>query len=102
MSEWTSVAPAGNETKEEKYIRLSKGLASLLDGETDVIRRQYGDNKVELIYTDEQGRHTEILSGGEEGAATLREMLDKQVTINSYRELIPRMNDIFIKLVSGK
>ncbi|MBQ0123893.1 MAG: ATP-binding cassette domain-containing protein [Bacteroidales bacterium] len=92
----------------ESVEELCDGIALInksklvVSGETDVIRRQYGDNKVELIYTDEQGRHTEILSGGEEGAATLREMLDKQVTINSYRELIPRMNDIFIKLVSGK
>ena len=92
----------------ESVEELCDGIALInksklvVSGETDVIRRQYGDNKVELIYTDEQGRHTEILSGGEEGAATLREMLDKQITINSYRELIPRMNDIFIKLVSGK
>lgn len=92
----------------ESVEELCDGIALInksklvVSGETDVIRRQYGDNKVELIYTDEQGRHTEILSGGEEGVATLREMLDKQVTINSYRELIPRMNDIFIKLVSGK
>ena len=32
--------------------------------------------------------------------AALRKLLDRGATVNSYRELIPRMNDIFIKLVT--
>ena len=36
-----------------------------------------------------------------DGASTLRTYLDKEgVQINSYKELMPRMNDIFIKLVT--
>ena len=36
-----------------------------------------------------------------DGNSTLRTFLDKGVTVNSYKELMPRMNDIFIKLVTG-
>lgn len=72
----------------------------VVTGDTNAIRRQYGENKVELVYTDDQGQHTEILPVEVNGNSTLREYLDRGVTINSYRELIPRMNDIFIKLVS--
>jgi hypothetical protein len=30
----------------------------------------------------------------------LRELLGREVPVNSFKELIPRMNDIFIKLVT--
>lgn len=72
----------------------------VVTGDTNAIRRQYGENKVELVYSDAQGQHTEILPVEVNGNSALREYLDRGVTINSYRELIPRMNDIFIKLVS--
>lgn len=74
----------------------------VVSGATDEIRRRYGDNKVELIYTDGEGRHTEVMDVEKDGNTTLREFMDRGVTINSYRELIPRMNDIFIKLVTEK
>lgn len=74
----------------------------VVSGATDEIRRRYGDNKVELIYTDGEGRHTEVMDVEKDGNTTLREVMDRGVVINSYRELIPRMNDIFIKLVTEK
>lgn len=74
----------------------------VVSGPTDEIRRRYGDNQVELVYTDDEGRHTEILDVESDSNATLRSVLDRGVTINSYRELVPRMNDIFIKLVTEK
>ena len=37
-----------------------------------------------------------------DGASTLKSFIDRGVQINSYKELMPRMNDIFIKLVTGK
>lgn len=83
-------------------IALINKSKLVVTGATDDIRRQWGDNKVELVYTDQQGRHTEIMPVETDGNATLRQMLDKGVTVNSYRELVPRMNDIFIKLVSDK
>ncbi len=74
----------------------------VVSGKTDEIRREYGDRKVELVYTDSEGRHTEIIPVEADGNAVLRETLDRGVTVNSYREIVPRMNDIFIKLVTGK
>jgi len=83
-------------------IALINKSKVVVSGPTDEIRRQYGDNKVELIYTDAEGRHTEILDVEQDTNTTLRAILDKGVTVNSYRELVPRMNDIFIKLVTEK
>ena len=72
----------------------------VITGGVDEIRRQFGKNEVELVYTDEQGTHTSILPKETDGALTLESYLQKGVNIVSYRELIPRMNDIFIKLVN--
>lgn len=72
----------------------------VITGGVDEIRRQFGKNEVELVYTDEQGTHTSILPKETDGALTLESYLQKGVNIVSYRELIPRMNDIFIELVS--
>jgi len=72
----------------------------VLTGGVDDIRRTYGNNNVEIVYTDAEGRHTEVLPRDDDGASTLQKFLDKGVTVNSYRELMPRMNDIFISLVT--
>ncbi len=72
----------------------------VITGGVDDIRRRYGNNNVELEYTDESGRHSEVLPRETDGASTLKTFIDKGVQINSYRELMPRMNDIFIKLVT--
>ena len=70
-------------------------------GETDAIRRQYGDNRAELIYTDSEGKHSEIIDGAT-GNEALGRCIANGATVNSYREIVPRMKDIFIKLVSEK
>ena len=92
----------------------------VITGGVDEIRRKYGNNNVELIYTsdeavqsvpglytvlsdkDDAGRHTTVLSleAGSNGNAVLAELLSKGIIINSFKELVPRMNDIFIKLVT--
>ncbi len=72
----------------------------VITGGVEQIRRDYGNNNVELIYTDSEGRHTEVLPRSVDGTSTLRAFIDRGVEINSYRELMPRMNDIFIKLVT--
>ena len=70
-------------------------------GGVEQIRRDYGNNNVELVWTDANGRHTEVLPRETDGTSTLRTYLEKDgVQINSYKELMPRMNDIFIKLVT--
>ena len=80
---------------------INKSRLVITGGVSD-IRRKYGNNNVELVYTDSGGRHSEVLPMETDGASTLRSFLDKGVQINSYRELMPRMNDIFIKLVKGE
>ena len=92
----------------------------VITGGVDEIRRKYGNNNVELIYTseaslkavpgvfdvlsdqDDMGRHTSVLSI--ESVSTtndvLAEVMKQGLTVNSFKELVPRMNDIFIKLVT--
>ena len=92
----------------------------VITGGVEEIRRQYGNNNVELIYTsekelrpvlgvfsvlsdqDDMGRHTAVLSI-EKGSSTneaLSAIISQGVAVNSFKELVPRMNDIFIKLVT--
>ena len=72
----------------------------VITGGVDEIRRKYGNDNVELVYNDAEGRHTEVLPRETDGASTLATYIEKGVQINSYKELMPRMNDIFIKLVT--
>ena len=74
----------------------------VITGGVEEIRRKYGNDNVELVYTDADGRDVEILPRETDGASTLKSFIDRGVQINSYKELMPRMNDIFIKLVTGK
>ncbi|MBQ5864531.1 MAG: ATP-binding cassette domain-containing protein [Bacteroidales bacterium] len=92
----------------------------ILSGNVDEIRRKYGNNQIEVIYrgaeslnvgnapvkvvSDQEYKKNrravlEIL-GGAANAEVLSELV-KYTDIVSYQELIPRMNDIFIKLVSN-
>lgn len=92
----------------------------VLSGGVDEIRRQYGNNHVELIYSgenvlapveglfsvisdaDDNGRHTAVLSLDHEGLGNevLTALIGQGLLVNSFKELLPRMNDIFIKLVT--
>ena len=92
----------------------------VVTGGTDAIRREYGSNQVEVLYRSGEalvpGEAFAIFSDEEQKVSrravldvapgfTSREVLGEligQADIVSYRELIPRMNDIFIKLVTGK
>jgi len=80
-------------------IALINKSRLVITGGVDEIRRRYGNNNVELVYTDSEGRHTEVLSRETDGNSTLKTFMDKDLEINSYKELMPRMNDIFINLV---
>ena len=100
-------------------IALINKSKVVITGGVDEIRRQYGNNNVELIYTggllksvpglftvlsdqDDAGRHTAVLAldGSNDGNKALKEIISQGVTVNSFKELVPRMNDIFIKLVT--
>ena len=83
-------------------IALINQARLVITGGVEEIRRQYGNNNVELVYTDEEGRHTEVLPREVDGNSTLKSFIDRGITVNSYKELMPRMNDIFIKLVTGE
>ena len=83
-------------------IALINKARLVITGGVEDIRRQYGNNNVELVYTDEEGRHTEVLPREVDGNSTLKSFIDRGITVNSYKELMPRMNDIFIKLVTGE
>ena len=92
----------------------------VVTGKVDDIRRQYGNNHVEVVYrgfepislasapvalvADEEykGNRRAVLNvkEGATSAQILGELI-KGNDIVSYQELIPRMNDIFIKLVTN-
>ena len=79
---------------------INKSRLVITGGVAD-IRRKYGNNNIEIEYTDADGRHTEVVSREKAGNDVLQKYIDRGVTVNSYKELMPRMNDIFIKLVTG-
>ena len=101
-------------------IALINKSRLVITGGVDEIRRKYGNNNVELIYTGETaleasegifsvlsdrndaGRHTAVLAIGDGVSANdvLKQILTLPVQVNSFKELLPRMNDIFIKLVT--
>lgn len=83
-------------------IALINNSRLVITGGVEDIRRQYGNNNVELVYTDSEGRHTEVMPAMSDGVSVLKSYIDKGIQINSYKELMPRMNDIFIKLVKGE
>ena len=79
-------------------IALINSSRLVITGGVEDIRRTYGNNNVEVVWTDAEGRHEDVVPASE---GLLRSYLDKPgATVNSYRELMPRMNDIFIKLVT--
>ena len=110
----------------ESVEELCDGIALInksrlvITGGVDEIRRRYGNNNIELVYTgetpivpapevfdilsdeDNAGRHTAVLNicEGATSNAVLAALLGQDVAVNSFKELIPRMNDIFIKLVT--
>ena len=100
-------------------IALINKSKVVISGGVDEIRHKYGNNNVEVVYTadspiadaasyrvlsdsDDAGRHTAVLElTSDEGSnGALKDLLAQNVTINSFKELVPRMNDIFIKLVT--
>ena len=83
-------------------IALINKSKLVITGGVDHIRREYGNNNIEIEFTDADGRHTEVVSREKAGNDVLQSYIDRGVTVNSYKELMPRMNDIFIKLVTGE
>lgn len=101
-------------------IALINKSKLIISGGLEQIRREHGRNEVELLYRsdsqvnvvsnslytlvsdeDHKGARRAVLevTKGAKSSEVLGELITK-VDIVSYKELIPRMNDIFIKLVS--
>jgi ABC-2 type transport system ATP-binding protein len=72
----------------------------VVTGGTDEIRRQHGQDNVEIEFTDATLTRRNIVVAREEVNTRLTELINQGVTIHSFKEVIPRMNDIFIKLVT--
>ena len=110
------------ESVEELFdnIALINKSHLVITGGVNEIRHKYGNNNIELVYTgedkvkdaegifkvlsdeDNAGRHTAVLTLGENVSSNdaLSVLLGQDIIVNSFKELIPRMNDIFIKLVT--
>jgi len=80
-------------------IALINKARLVVTGGTDDIRHRFGEDNVEIEYTEDFVRKTEVLNR-EKAPARLTELIEGGIRINAYRELVPRMNDIFIKLVT--
>ena len=92
----------------------------VITGGVDEIRHKYGNSNVELVYTGAKSletvkdvfdvlsdevqteRHVAVLSlaKGVDTNSALKAILEQGVLVNSFKELVPRMNDIFIRLVT--
>ena len=101
-------------------IALINKSRLVITGGVNEIRHRYGNNNIELIYTGENtltpvegvfsilsddnnaGRHTAVVSmeGESSTNSALASILSQDIQVNSFKELVPRMNDIFIKLVT--
>ena len=93
----------------------------VITGGVDQIRHEHGNNNIEVVYTGEKlsdvegvfrllsdvdnaGRHTGVVSiaPGVSTNDVLSAIIASGASLNSFKELIPRMNDIFIKLVTSE
>ena len=103
-------------------IALINKSRLVISGSLEDIRRRYGNNSVELVYTGnrtvesaeglysvlsdsvESDRHTAVLSLDREAKNNdvLSKIMSEGLCVNSFRELMPRMNDIFISLVGNE
>lgn len=98
----------------EEIALISKGKV-VLDGNVDAIKQQYRDNRFSIEF--DGTLPSELISSGfdvisdtdksltiqaREGHSPnelLRALLDKGIHINKYEEILPTLNDIFIKKV---
>ena len=80
-------------------IALINKARLVVTGGTNEIRRRYGQDNVEIEYTEGVERRAETVAR-QDVNSRLQELIASGVRLNSFKELIPRMNDIFIKLVT--
>lgn len=105
------------------HITLINNSKNILSGEVDKIRHQHGNNIFQVDFKGDKNHlhkllepHCIIMDGAEESSiydslkiqveknAHIKDiisLINDNVEIRSYREIIPSMNDIFIKAVKG-
>ena len=107
------------------HITLINKSHNILSGSTDEVRRRFGENLFEVVYGGEKATLVAELSSLAEvldesevadtpyhslrirlnDDSTVRECIaraNSAVELRSFREVIPSMNDIFIRAVEGK
>ena len=106
------------------HITLINKSKNILSGRVDEIRRRHGANIFEVAYRGEEAdlrraveERCEILEGAAEESVyrtlklhvehdeEVRQVIDaanRAVELRSFREIIPSMNDIFIRAVNGQ
>ena len=104
-------------------ISLINKSKTILEGKVSDIRQQYKQNKYELIFSGEAGSlikqlngtyHVEEMGANDDGTNYAMIKLDKghdgnellekalkAVTIHTYREVLPSMNEVFINAVQS-
>ncbi len=105
------------------HITLINKSRNILSGEVDDIRRRHGSNIFEVFYRGEEQSLREAVAGrceildGSEASAVYRSLklhvaddadvraviaaVNEAVELRSFQEIIPSMNDIFIRAVNG-
>ncbi len=103
-------------------IALINRSRLVITGGVDEIRHRWGNNNIEVVYSaaqplcsreglfqilsdeDNGGRHTAVLALGspDDAPAAVSALIADGIRLHSFKELVPRMNDIFIKLVTGR
>ena len=107
------------------HITLINKSRNILSGSTDEVRRRFGENVFELIYAGGASLLSraieplaEVLEQGEVADTSYNSMririndgvsvrdciarANEAVELRSFKEIIPSMNDIFIRAVEGK
>jgi ABC-2 type transport system ATP-binding protein len=81
-------------------IALINKAKLVVAGGTEEIRLRHGEDNVEIEYTSADMDRKTIVVPRADANAKLQEFIDGGVRINGFREVIPRMRDIFVKLVT--
>ncbi|MBR1509253.1 MAG: ATP-binding cassette domain-containing protein [Bacteroidales bacterium] len=81
-------------------IALINKAHLVVTGGTDEIRHMHGEDNVEIEYTSVTLERKTMVVPRSEANEKLRSMIDEGVRINALKEVVPRMRDIFVKLVT--
>ena len=98
----------------EEIALINKGRV-ILQGDVHTIKEKYKDNQYEVVFDgtfpsdllkdsfrilsdDERATRIQVLPGHDSNEL-LRGLIDRNITIKSYKEVLPSLNDIFIKKV---